>query len=59
MIGNKNIDTGNSDIDDHIIININIKISPRNCIHNNPETFHLLSLYSNQVNFNIIHYSVY
>ena len=58
MICNTHVDTGNSDLDD-IINNININISLRDCINNNPETLNLLSLYSNQVNFNNIQYNVH
>ena len=53
MISNKDIDTGNMDLD-NIIKDININISVRNCINNNPETLDLLNKYGNQPNFNNI-----
>ena len=58
MITNKDIDTGNIDLN-NIIKDININISVRNCINNNPETLDLLIKYGNQPNFNNIQCSIH
>ena len=56
MISNKDIDTGNMDLD-NIIKDININISIINCLNNNPETLDLLIKYGHQTSFNNIEYS--
>ena len=58
MLANIDIDTGNIELDE-IIQNININITVRYCINNNPDTLHLLNKYGNKYNFNNIHYSIY
>ena len=58
MISNKDIDTGNMDLN-NIIKDINITISVINCLNNNPETLDLLNKYGHQTSFNNIEYSLH
>ena len=58
MISNKDIDTGNMDLN-NINKDINITISVINCLNNNPETLDLLNKYGHQTSFNNIEYRVH
>ena len=58
MLANIDIDTGNIELDE-IIKDININISVRDSIHNNPDTLRLLNKYGNKYNFNNIQCSIH
>ena len=58
MLLNKNIETGNIDLD-KILKDININISLRDVINNNADTLDLLNKYGNQTNFTNIQYSIH